>query len=156
MTYLSENDSIFSSIYLDGRAKEERVYSDLEVAKLPDTSEVNINYTEWQMRIKSTNRIIQYLKLKKIPLSILDLVCGNGWFSNKLSDISATDVYGVDINDLELTKTARVFVRDNLKFVYLDIFSEEAKRLPRFDIIIINSSIQYFDDLDNILKCLKS
>jgi ubiquinone/menaquinone biosynthesis C-methylase UbiE len=86
----------------------------------------------------------------------LDLGCGNGWFSNQIACISQTQIIAVDVNDDELKQAARVFQKPNLKFVYADIFSQESDDLQTFDIITVNSCIQYFDNLENILRQLKS
>ncbi|MEL6559559.1 MAG: class I SAM-dependent methyltransferase, partial [Bacteroidota bacterium] len=78
-----------------------------------------------------------------------------GWFTNLLAEIPGTEVIGVDVNDLELEQAARVFKKSNLLFVYADIFSPEADALKEFDIITLNSCIQYFDDFKKITDLLQ-
>lgn len=154
--FLSKLQPQFSSIYLDVREKEERVYSDKVTSKLPNTSTAHKYHKEWCMRQKSTKRIKDYLTQKGKPLKILDLGCGNGWFSNQLAEVPNTEVYGVDINDIELEQAARVFKKETLHFIYLDIFSDESRLLNGFDIITINSCIQYFNDFRKTIDVLNS
>lgn len=110
--FLSELQEQFSTIYLDVRDKEERLYTDEVTAQLPYVSKSQPYYKEWNMRQKSTKRVKSYLIKKSRPLKILDLGCGNGWFSNQLSEIPNTEVYGIDVNDVELEQAARLFKKD--------------------------------------------
>lgn len=153
--FFSKQKDNFSTIYLDVRNKEERLYSDDVVKYLPNTSKSHRYYQEWKLRESSANRIKKYLLEKNRPLKILDLGCGNGWFSNQLALIPNVEVIGVDVNTEELTQGARVFQLPNLKFACADIFSNEAKELKEFDIITINACIQYFEDFQSILNQLR-
>jgi len=153
--YITEKHENYADSYLNVREKEERIYEDDIVALLPNVSKTHRYYQEWKLRQQSTNRILDYLKQKKKSLKILDLGCGNGWFSHHLSKVSNTEVFAVDLNAPELEQAARVFQKDNLHFLYADIFSEEAEKLNEFDIITVNSCIQYFRDLKTIVEVLK-
>lgn len=154
--YITKRNQSFSSTYIDTRKKEERVYSDQIVKFLPKILSNHRYYNEWKLRQKSTKRIVEYLKIKSKPLKILDLGCGNGWFSNQLSLIPNSTIFAVDVNEVELEQAARVFAKTNLSFLYADIFSSETDVLSDFDIITVNSCIQYFENLDIILSRLKS
>ncbi|MCK7529492.1 MAG: hypothetical protein MZV64_74030 [Ignavibacteriales bacterium] len=82
---LSEINNEFEKIYLQVRDKENRIFSDDEVKNLPFASDSNPHKKEWDLRAKSFQRFKEYLKSKKQNLNILDLGCGNGWFSGQLS-----------------------------------------------------------------------
>ncbi|MCL6294424.1 class I SAM-dependent methyltransferase [Jejuia spongiicola] len=153
--YITKKQNVFSTTYIDVRKKEERVYTDEVVKLLPKITKTNRYFLEWKLRQKSTKRIIDYLISKNKPLKILDIGCGNGWFSNQLSLIKNTTIYALDINDIELEQAARVFQKSNLKFIYADIFASETDILQDFDIITVNSCIQYFENSEKTLNLLK-
>jgi ubiquinone/menaquinone biosynthesis C-methylase UbiE len=152
---LSEIKDKFESIYLKVREKENRVYSDDELRNLPFASESNPHKKEWDVRAKSFLRFRKYLETKNQCLNILDLGCGNGWFSGKLSNSFNIKFYCVDVNITELNQGRRVFESENLVFIYADIFSTEFP--PNyFDIVILNASIQYFAEIKTLLDKLLS
>ncbi|MEW7280223.1 methyltransferase domain-containing protein [Aquimarina sp. 2201CG1-2-11] len=152
--YINEPQENFSSAYIEVRKKEQRIYEDNIVSKLPNVTKTHRYYHEWKLRQQSTKRIISYLERKKQTLKILDLGCGNGWFSNQLSLIPNSEVFAVDLNQLELEQAVRIFDKQNLYFIYADIFSSQAKILEGFDIVTVNSCIQYFSDLEVIVDVL--
>ncbi len=153
--YITQRENSFSNIYIDVRKKEERFYSDAIVKRLPYVPKTHRYYQEWKLRQKSSKRLIEYITAKNAPLKILDIGCGNGWFSHQLSGIPDSEIFGLDINDIELEQAARVFSKPNLKFIYADIFSSEALTASKgFDIITVNSCIQYFSDLSKIVDTL--
>lgn len=152
-------NSLFEKKYITIRCMENRLYSDDEVAQLPDISPDHTHFTEWVIRKKSSHRLIHYLTGKKKRLLILEAGCGNGWLAHCLSEIPHTEVIGLDINFTELQQAARVF-SDNahLSFIYGDIASGILQdRL--FDVIVFAASIQYFpclsETLSNCLEHLK-
>ena len=151
--YITPKSNQFSEIYLAVREKEQRLYNDEIVENLPIVPKDHLYKKEWSLRVKSTNRILKYLQNKKAPLKILDLGCGNGWFSNHLSKINNSVVLGVDMNPIELEQANRIFLQKNLTFVYADIF--KAPELNSYDIITINSCIQYFENIDVLINALK-
>lgn len=154
--YLSQNENPFSSVYLEVRKKELRILSDNEVKKLPFMILSNPNAKEWKLRQKSSERFINYLKMKPKNLQIIDIGCGNGWFTNLISEVSQNNnVFGLDINILELEQATRVFKKGNLQFIYGDIFQFESTLFNLFDVIILNASIQYFKNLRQVMKQLR-
>lgn len=150
--YLTETSKTFSDLYISVRIKENRVLSDKDVNKLP-----YLDDKEWLLRQKSTQRFIAYLYPKKIPLTILDVGCGNGWFSNAMAKVDDQNiVIGLDINVCELEQASRIFKKENLRFVYADIFKTEATFKNQIDIITLNASVQYFPDFDMLFSTLKT
>ncbi|EDP97367.1 methyltransferase domain-containing protein [Kordia algicida OT-1] len=150
--YLTPEDTGFSKYYLAVRKKEERILKDVEVRKLP-----NLDRDEWPYRIKSTARFTNYIAAKNDGLQILTLGCGNGWFANKIAEVSTkNEVIGLDVNREELEQAARIFRAKNIRFVYADIFKASELFEAQFDIITLNGAIQYFEDFDGLMQLLKS
>lgn len=140
----------FEQAYIYIRKKEGRILSIEEIIRLPHASQSNPNAEEWKLRIHSTNRLIKYLdKLK--PATVLDLACGNGWLTYKLSKI-AGHVYGLDVNFTELKLAEQLLKGEDATLIYGDVFEWQAEQT--FDIIIINASIQYFEDVSKLVKRL--
>lgn len=156
---LTEINNEFESIYLKVRDKEKRIYPDDELINLPFASKKNIHKKEWNLRAKSYSRSKEYLRQKKDNLNILDLGCGNGWFSGQLSKSLNHYFYCVDVNLTELTQGRRVFNSNQIKFIYADLFTAY---IPKtfFDVVIINAVVQYFPDFkklfNHILTLLKT
>jgi SAM-dependent methyltransferase len=145
----------FEKNYLEVRSKEGRIYSDNEVKSLPFASSSNPHIDEWEIRTKSFLRFKEYLSKKKGELDIMDLGCGTGWFSLRLAKNFDHNFYCIDVNLAELEQGARVKKSDKVKFFYADIFSAEFPPIS-FDLIVINSSIQYFPNLSDLIKKILS
>lgn len=147
---LSEINDEFESVYLKVREKEKRIYSDEELIKLPFASKTNPHKKEWDLRTKSFLRFKNYIVSKKENINILDLGCGNGWFSGQLSKTFTNNFFCVDVNQGELKQGSKVYNSEKIKFIYADIFKAD---IPSafFDIIIINAAVQYFPDLKILL-----
>jgi len=154
--YLTERKDFFSDAYISVRKKENRFLTDAEVFKLPETNNSNENHHEWQLRKKSCQRILQYLESRKENYSVLDIGCGNGWFAHKMALHKFSNVDGLDINVEELEQAARVFNIKNLQFVYADIFEESNSFFKKYDIIMLNACVQYFENIGKLLSTLKS
>lgn len=150
--YYSQSKNDFSDLYLKVRRKENRLYSDQEIKRLPDFEKKDVHYDEWQLRKKSAVRFTNYLRQKNRPLKILDVGCGNGWFSHLMSTINNTEVIGLDINVTELEQADCAFKKENLSFVYADIFEKTELHQHKFDIIVFNSCLQYFDNLIELFQ----
>jgi ubiquinone/menaquinone biosynthesis C-methylase UbiE len=141
----------FESLYTQLRQKEGRIYTDKEVAKLPQISETHTHYKEWQLRKESSKKLIDYLKKRKSPINILEAGCGNGWLSAKLSAIKGSSVTGIDINTVELDQAKRVFDHiPGLQFKYGSI-NELKEGETEFDVIVFAAAIQYFHPLKKII-----
>ena len=150
---LSEINNEFEKIYLKVREKENRIFSDAELKQLPFASELNPHKKEWDLRAKSFQRFKEYLKSKKQNFDILDLGCGNGWFSGQLSKSFNHNFHCVDVNLTELKQGRNIFNSEQIKFIYADIFKAD---IPSafFDIIIINAAVQYFPDIKRLMEKL--
>jgi ubiquinone/menaquinone biosynthesis C-methylase UbiE len=149
--YLSEKKQEDSDTYLAVRKKENRILSDDLVTKLP-----HLSFNEWPVRKKSSERFMKYLFLKNDSLNILDIGCGNGWFTNQMALISDRNfIIGLDINSLELEQAARVFKKKNLEFVYGDVFEIQENFQEKFDIITLNGVIQYFPAFFDLINTLE-
>jgi ubiquinone/menaquinone biosynthesis C-methylase UbiE len=147
-----DSDTLFAGNYIALREKEGRLYSDSEVSLLPDISRGHVHYKEWMIRKRSVEKLIAYLETKHRPLNILEIGCGNGWLSNKLSELPESSVTGLDINLTELKQADRVFGnKPKLRFISADLRSE-ALRGSKFDVIVFAASIQYFSSLADILR----
>ena len=142
-------------LYLRLREKEGRLYSDDIVASLPRIPAGHRFAAEWRARAKSASRLTRYLSARPGLLSILELGCGNGWLSNLLSKAGHI-VLGMDQNRHELKQAARVFrERSHLAFFEADIFSAPF-HYACFDVIILASALQYFEDLTALISVLSN
>lgn len=151
---VSSNHIVFSDfekMYAQIREQEGRIYTDEEVAELPCINESHPHYKEWRLRKDSSQKLIDSLKKKKQSLNILEVGCGNGWLSHRLSEIPKSKVIGIDINFTEVQQAARVFhQQSNLNFIYGPVESGMFKE-QRFDVIIFAASIQYFISLNKTI-----
>jgi len=153
VTYLS-HPLPFDAAYLAARKKEQRIYLDQVVGQLPQVPKAHDQYSEWQMRKVSTDRTIAYLRKEFPSATILDLGAGNGWFSAHIAKaLPLATVYAVDINADELEQAARVFSLKNVHWLYGDIF-EELFASNTFDVVLVNSVLQYFDSPERLIKQL--
>lgn len=147
---IASNDA-FEAMYIDIRKKEKRIYDDRQVELLPLIHTQHIHFREWQVRRRSANRLLTYLSKKKRPLAILEIGCGNGWLSAKMADIGGSHVTGIDINKTELEQAKRVFSKKKtLDFINID-HRVDFFAGKEFDVIVFAASIQYFDELQNII-----
>jgi ubiquinone/menaquinone biosynthesis C-methylase UbiE len=142
----------FEEVYISLRDHEGRIYTDDEVAKLPNIADDHIYKQEWKIRKASSQRLIHYLQKKNKSLRILEVGCGNGWLSHCLSTVENSIVKGIDINQVELSQASRVFTNQkNLSFHYDDI-TEGALKGEYFDVIVFAASIQYFQSFRSMIN----
>jgi 2-polyprenyl-3-methyl-5-hydroxy-6-metoxy-1,4-benzoquinol methylase len=143
----------FEKKYQELRQKERRIYPDEIVNRLPDFPKNHILKNEWRIRTYSSKKLIRYLQQQDCK-KILEVGCGNGWLAHQLAINTNADVYGVDVNELELIQAARVFgSHQRISFVYGNIFSPIFPAQV-FDVIILAASIQYFQNLKQLLSIL--
>jgi ubiquinone/menaquinone biosynthesis C-methylase UbiE len=144
-------DPSFEISYLALRRKEKRIYSNAEVVLLPDINSGHAHLKEWKIRKQSCSRLITYLKKKKKALKILDVGCGNGWLSAKLSKIGQAEIIGLDVNRVEIDQAANVFNKTNLRFIH-DGFPCQRLTGLQFDIVLFSASIQYFASFPAVIN----
>ena len=141
----------FEKLYHSLRTNEHRIYSNDELAMLPEISLHHEHHSEWEIRKRNSTHFIDYLKQKNKPLKILDIGCGNGWFAHKIASISNTEVLAIDLNYEELKQASLVFKnKENLHFAYGSMDSIMNTGI-QFDCIIFSASIQYFPSLKNCI-----
>lgn len=155
VSILSKISARFSGLYLHVREMEGRVYSDSELKTLPATGPGFRHHREWQMRKISANRFMGYLQTAG-KNRILELGCGNGWFSAMIAaEYQKSEIIGADINMPELIQASRLFRYTNLRYANWDIIRNPIPAIE-FDLIVLNSSIQYFKDIQILMKSLKN
>lgn len=148
---LVKPDRLLEEQYSGSRSRENRSYTDEELALLPDIAEDHPHHREWLDRQLSSRRLTRYLAFRKKEISILEVGCGNGWLSSQLATVPGSRVVGIDLNLIGLQQAARVFgFQPNLKFMYGDFRSDILQGLS-FDIIVFAASIQYFPSLPGAL-----
>ena len=156
VVYLGETGRFedFEERYLEVRVKEGRLLEDDLVRELPWLPEGHHLKKEWLLRADTLDRFSGYLKKKNGILSLLELGCGNGWFINRIHDLlPGAKIYGLDINKTELEQAARIFSTAYKTFLFGDVFEDVFE--PRyFDLIILNSTIQYFPDPATLVERL--
>ena len=139
----------FGQLYITAREKEGRMYSDDELLGLPGIDRDHPYYGEWQFRKETYLRLKKYLAKRVSTMKILEVGCGNGWLSHRLSCLPVADITAIDINPIELQQAERVFGHNpNLRFLHRSIESLEQHE---FDYIIFAASIQYFSSLKKII-----
>ena len=143
----------FEIIYNKVLHKERRVFNDIEAKALPVAFSYNPHQEEWVLRAKTLKRFRQYIRQQKRSLRILDVGCGNGWFSDKLARFTEVKVIGIDRCHAELEQAVRVFNTPNLKFIYADA-NEDLFLKGSFDMIILNNTIQFFPHFRNLINHL--
>jgi SAM-dependent methyltransferase len=147
------NTNTFQENYLALRKLEGRVYSNEKVAQLPKLKRFDKHYKEWKVRGKSAERFIKYLKEDHSQSALLEIGCGNGWFSNKCAEVIKF-VVGTDVNSEELNQAISVFEKTNLTFIETNIFDEK-DFYNTFDLIVFNASIQYFENFDQLISTIR-
>ncbi len=148
---LPDVDPSLEKLFSTYLKKAKKVYSDDEIRLLPYASERNPHKSEWEIRTRSFLRLRDYLSKKSKRLNILDVGCGNGWLIGQLAKESDHEYFGIDIVMTELEKAARLFNYENVHFIHGDI-SKSSLPTDTFNIIILNSSLSYFKELDKLLK----
>ena len=153
IVYLSPVNDEFELKYLAVRKKEGYLFSANDVRELPVARS---NSGNWKLRAQSAERINTYISKKATPITVLELGCGNGWFSNYISkNANVTQVFGLDVNQFELRLAYEAFGSNSkLQWIYADIFNADIPK-ESFDLIILNSSVHYFPDLTKLLLRLK-
>jgi len=136
----------FEEKYLEVRVKEGRVFEDDLVRELPDLPDGHPLRNEWLHRADTLERFSRYLVKRKGVSSLLDLGCGSGWFISRIRTfLPSTQIFGLEINRTEVEQAARLFSVTGTAFLYGDVF-EEIFEPGYFDLILLNSTLQYFSN----------
>lgn len=149
--FLSTPDRSFEKAYLAVRQQEARLLTDAQVLALP-VSPAQQYRREWACRRRSAEKLRDHLQ-RHPPGAILDLGCGNGWFAGLLARDTRNAILGLDINLTELQQAARLFGHARCRFAWGDVF-EASLPLRSFQYILLNSTVQYFPDLQQLLQRL--
>lgn len=141
VTFLTESLSAIDVTYKTVRNKEGRWLSDEEVRLLPRIAEHHPLRGEWNQRAWMWNKFAAYLA-KKRPQKVLDIGCGNGWMTSRVSRF-AEKTLGIDVGKEELEQAARCFGSEMLQFACCNDWS----LLPEaeFDLIYFTGSFHYFE-----------
>ncbi|MGC4100709.1 class I SAM-dependent methyltransferase [Ferruginibacter sp.] len=143
--------SEFEKLYLHLREEEGRVYTDEEVASLPDINSGHPFYREWRIRKTSARRLVHHLKQKQRELDILEVGCGNGWLSAHLAAAIKGTVTGIDIVDAEIQQAQKVFQQiRNLSFIHGHL-NDTVLPDKKFDVIVFAASAPYFASLKKLV-----
>jgi ubiquinone/menaquinone biosynthesis C-methylase UbiE len=144
----------FEENYIAIREKENRLYPDEVVLKLPWVSKSHPWLDEWRVREITMTNLQRHFGKKRGRSLILEIGCGNGWLAHRLADSVDGEIAGLDINETELLQGAKLF-RDcqNLTFVYGDVFTIDFTSQV-FDFILLASSVQYFPDVSKLIRRL--
>jgi ubiquinone/menaquinone biosynthesis C-methylase UbiE len=147
----------FAQQYHELRKLEGRFYTDAQVAQLPKVPASHQHHSEWKIREIGANEVLRMIsQAGSAPIRILDLGCGNGWFSAMLANLEHTSVLGIDLPGEELEQAQRVWEPQlpNLQFLGGDIFSLPLEE-HSFDFITLGASYQYFPDLAMLVGRLR-
>lgn len=142
----------FAEKYIRLRHWEGRVYTDEEVARLPEIATTHPHYKEWMIRKGSASRFSDYLQKQQRPLRILEVGCGNGWLSALISRIPGCEVTGIDINVDELMQARRVFQQEEGLEFRIATREDLISSNELFDMVLFASSIQYFPSLKETIS----
>lgn len=140
--------------YFEVRKKEGRVFSDEMVKMLPHLPQTHTLHNEWLHRAATQKMFCKYLSSRKVCRIILDLGCGSGWFTMLMkSSMPHASIIGLDVNLHELKQAAKAFNYAHIEFIYGDIFNDIFTP-ESFDVVVLNSSVQYFPHLEKLLNRL--
>ena len=142
----------FTAAYLRVREKEGRVLSDAQLKNLPRFDGNAALQKEWGLRAHSAKKLLNILR-KEFPngANLLDVGCGNGWFTNSLAE-AGFNATGIDVNLPELEQAARVFKHPKLNYAFADVFTWQPEET--FDAVIISAVLQYFPSPKQLFKRL--
>ena len=150
--FLTHPNNSFEQTYIDIRKKEGNLLTTPQILALPNSER---DSAKWKMRKASADLFIYYLQ-RNSKANLLEIGCGNGWFCNYISAKTTIDnIVGLDVNQFELTQAKNAFSENKkITWVYADIFTANIPE-NKFDVIVLNGSVQYFQNFDKLIKRLK-
>ncbi|MCR9171346.1 MAG: class I SAM-dependent methyltransferase [bacterium] len=139
--YLTPANENFEAQYKSIRNKEGRWLSDEMVKLLPTVKRSDPKFDEWKKRAWMLNKFETYMSLAATE-SVLDIGCGNGWMTNRISQHCET-ITGLDVGKEELEQAARCFGSETTQFVCCTDWSQ----LPQssYNLIYFAGSFHYFE-----------
>ena len=140
----------FEETYLALRSKEKRVLNLEQIKDLPFPKKDHPDFGLWKIRRHNIFRVLHYLRHSKPTCKILDIGCGNGFFTNMMAQQGHV-VSGVDVNITELKQAAAAFPDSTVHWLALDILRETPPSRP-YDCITFCTSFQYFKDAELLLN----
>lgn len=140
--------------YGELREKEGRLFTDEQLAALPDLEPAHPLAAEFRIRKHSMNRLVKHLKSSGVS-NLLEIGCGNGWLLAQVTNQLGIEGTGIDIFRPELEQAARVFSGAPIDWIEGNIFREI---LPpaSFDAVIVASAAQYFNNLGQLIDRVKT
>jgi len=109
-------------------------------------------------KVRGSEKEVMYNWIKELKdvKRVIDIGCGNGFFSYFLAkEFPQFEVIGID-SDADYIKYAnKNFKADNLKFIESDIEGLEKLELEQFDLIIFSEVIEHLPNVNSILQILK-
>ncbi len=129
--------------YFAVRQREGRVHDDAVVRGLPFSGDRTAHPAEWRIRARGLRRVVGMLNDR--PRNILEIGCGNGWFSARLAEVRHS-VTGLDTGIAELAQAERVFSGLPIRWVAGDPWSSGLGE-GAYDVVLFAASLQYFPDL---------
>ncbi|GAB5416850.1 MAG: class I SAM-dependent methyltransferase [Crocinitomicaceae bacterium] len=142
VTFLTPPKEEFESQYKVVRDKENRCLSDDQVKRLPHIDPSSPLVSEWKKRSWMLNKLETYLSLGAFE-NVLDIGCGNGWMTHKISKYCQSAITGLDVGKEELEQAARCFGSENISFVCCSDWSLLPKE--QYDLIYFAGSFHYFE-----------
>lgn len=148
------SEPTFVDAYLRARGHEGRLLADDIVRMLPEVPDNDAHADEWRQRADSAARFRRYLAVIKRPIDVVDLGCGNGWFTARMAQLEHVTAIGIEMNTEELGQARRVFGNwPRLSFREGDIrCCDLGDRRP--DVIVLASTLQYVADPRKLLSDL--
>jgi 2-polyprenyl-3-methyl-5-hydroxy-6-metoxy-1,4-benzoquinol methylase len=81
--------------------------------------------------------------------NVLDIGCGNGFVSNKISEKAGT-VTGIDINVKNIEIANRLYKRENINFIAGDVTEYEFSQ--NFQVAVLSNVLEHIEDRVHFLK----
>lgn len=133
--------------------KEIEMYTDSELVQLPEINTNHLLSQKWEINRKVAEKFIDYIKNKSVR-KIVDINCGNGWFTNLIAKNNYANVLGISSNVKELHRAQKIFTKDNLSFKENNVLKDDFQ--GKFDIIILHNTLVNYPNLSELLTKLKS
>ncbi len=113
-------------------------------------------------QIYTTNKYVIPFIEKHMPIDantrVLEIGCGEGGNLEPFLDINC-QVVGIDLNEGKIKKGRAYFEtherKNNIKFIYRDIYKIDLEEIGNFDLIILRDVIEHIYDQDKFMSYVK-